>query len=164
LTVALAGLLSAAPAYAQGTAATNQVSGGLTLQEWNSDFAESKGFGIDFAHFIWGRGDNQGLSILVDFARNRFSGEETDTSFLAGGRWSFMRGGRVSLFVQATIGVMRWREDDGDSGSDLMAGAGGGVIVQLAERIGAKAQIDFWRANSDLLNRLFFGIVIFFGQ
>ena len=150
--------LTAAPAAAQRM----ELGGGVSFQEWNSDFAESKGFGIDFAHRIKTLGDHQ-ISVIGDFARHRFSGEETDTSVMAGARLKLWRARRVAVFVQGLVGVMMWSEDDGGSGNDRMIGGGGGVQITLTDRIDAKAQMDFFRANSDPVKRLLFGVVVRLG-
>lgn len=158
----LAGLalafVMAAPAGAQ------ELGGGVTVQNWNGN---SKGFGIDFT-MPFKRGDGHTLGVVVDFARNRFTDEETDVSFAGGVRMKFTRNSNFTPFAQFLVGVMRWDEDNGFDGSESLFGPGGGIQVRITDRVDVKGQFDvFWVSNledTDVVKRGWFGVVVKLGN
>lgn len=160
-------IFSASPASAQ----PNAISAGFSCQKWNSDFCQSKGFAVDFRHDIH-TAPSTATSIVVDFGWNRFTDEETDTSFVAGVRETFMRENRVSFFAQGTAGIMHWKESFpfDESGNDFLVGGGGGVIVNLTDMLGVVGQLDFWGAHDrdaddwDPVTRLTIKVVWKFGS
>jgi len=169
---------TARPVLAQGAkpagrTATTEISGGFTLQTWNSGFGESKGFAVDFARVVTRMG-NHDVRVFADFARNRFTGEETDTSVVGGLRWRLYQDGRAGFFVHGSAGVVHWVEDPDPffptgSGNDLMFGGGGGVQFDLTRRLAARGQVDFWMERDsdfhdwDLISRVYASVVIKLG-
>lgn len=156
----------AAPASAQrmdlGVGFVNQ------NQSWNGCCA--RGFGIDFSYNIT-QTETNALAIVIDAQFVKFSDafgfEETDKPIVGGLRVKFMRNKRVSAFVQGTAGVMPWSDNDGDSGTDLLVGGGGGVQVGITDRVAAKAQYDFWLDKFEdewfRIHRFFIAAVFNFG-
>jgi hypothetical protein len=159
--------LTAAPAAAQ----TTEISGGYAIQKWNSGWSDAaQGFAADLAQALH-RSNSVATSVVVDFGWTRFSGEETDTTFVGGVRFKFMRDKPVSLFVQGTTGLVHWSEDAngfvGMTGNDFMVGGGGGVQIRLNDKVDIKPfQIDWWvlpNDNNDVITRMMFGVVFKLG-
>jgi hypothetical protein len=76
----------------------------------------------------------------------------------------------VSVFAQATAGVMPWKDNDPDDGTDFVVGGGGGVHVRLTDQLDVKAQVDIMADKLGgegggwySINRFLVGAVIKFG-
>jgi hypothetical protein len=160
-------VLLAAPAAAQSF----EVGAGFAMvkQSWNDCCAY--GVGLDFAHAI-SASETRSISIVGDVSYLKFTSdpfEETDVPIVGGIRFKFLRNKRVSFFAQGTAGVMLWKDNDPDDGTDFIVGGGGGVQVRLTDLIDVKAQVD---VHADKLGggggwynitRYLFGAVIKFG-
>lgn len=161
--VALA--LTVAPASAQ-----TEVSGGFALADWNGCCAY--GFAADVSQPFY-RNKRVAVSGVGDFGWTRFSGEETDTSFVGGVRFKFMRDKAVSFFAQGTTGVVHWSEDafgpfQAMSGNDYVIGGGGGIQIRLTDTLDIKPfQIDWWvlpNDENDTIMRVTFGVAFKLGR
>ena len=160
--------LTAAPAAAQNS----ELGVGFVSQNssWNGCCAF--GFGVDFAQAIRST-DTMSIAIIGDVYRVRFSDggspafTENDASIVGGVRFKFLRDRRVAVFVQGTAGVLPWSDSDGDSGTDVLIGGGGGIQIRLTDMLDAKIQVDAWADNDDgtwySLSRWFFGATFKFG-
>src|SRR5512140_130953 len=96
--------LAAAPAAAQ----TTEVSGAYAIQRWNSGWSDAaQGFAADVAQAFY-RNKSVAIAAVGDFGWTRFSGLETDTSYIGGVRFKFLRDKTVSFFAQGTAGVVHW--------------------------------------------------------
>jgi hypothetical protein len=161
--------LTAVPAAAQ-----IEGSIGYARQCWNG--CAANGLGIDFSAPIRST-DSTALSIVGDLGWTRFRDdgftEETDTTFVGGVRYKFLRDRRVNLFVQGTAGGVHWKENDifgGFSGTQFLVGGGAGVQFVLTDMFDAKIQLDWWGTRDpdfedwDLIRRLFIAIVFKLGE
>ena len=157
-------VLLASPAAAQNT----EIAAGFGLQYSNWNGCCGKGLGIDFAQTVIKKGAWSG-AVVADFSWLRYTEadyHETNTPIVGGFRVKLFRHSRLSLFAQGTAGVMPWTDSEGDSGTDLLVGGGGGVQIRLTDLIDARAQFDIW-ANKDLdwywTDRFLFAIVFKLG-
>jgi hypothetical protein len=156
---ALMGMALVAAMATPAAAQQNVIGAGYSYQNWNGS---SGGFGVDFARAVREATDRT-MSVVVDFGWHRFAGEETDISFMGGGRMSFTKNAQVTPFVQFLVGVMHWSEDFFGSGNDVALGPGGGVLVPITDTIDVKGQIDIlWvhDFNWDTVTRVFVGVAI----
>jgi hypothetical protein len=144
------------------------VSGGFTVQDWNSAWDGSKGFAIDGGGVIHKTSKTAG-ALYADFSINKFTDEETDTSIVGGFRELFMVNKYFVPFVHGSAGNMHWSQTAPftDSGNDFMVGGGGGVMVNFSKMFGAKVQYDFWKAKSgdswDNISRWLFAVTYMWG-
>lgn len=160
-------LSPAAPAAAQNS----EVGAGFAIlkQSWNECCAY--GLGVDFAQSIR-RSPTRSIAIVGDFSYLKFTRDpfsETDIPIVGGVRFRFLRDKRISVFAQATAGVLLWKDSDPDDETDFIVGGGGGVQVRLTDLLDVKAQVDI---HADKLgdgggwyniSRFLFGAVIKFG-
>lgn len=138
-------VVSAAPARAQVWA-----SAAFTLQEWNSDPADSMGFALDFGGVIHKTSKTAG-ALYVDFSYNSFQDfDENDLGFVGGFREFFMVHKRVMPYVHVSTGLMRWSVPDFDiSSNDWTIGFGAGVQFPITDMFGVKVQYDWWKPWED---------------
>ena len=151
----------ATPAAAQGTGTSEtapSVGVGLVINKWvEFDDFTSKGIHADFHKPL----NRPGLGLVVDvsFAKDE---DETDTTVGGGVRYTVFRSGNTRVFVQGTVGLVRFSVDE-FSDSAFYVAPGGGVLFGLNDKVDIKAQIDFlinngWETDDGNIFRFIIGV------
>lgn len=170
-TLAVAGVLGAAPPAAAQVDTRASVSAGVAFLRW-LDFESfiSTGASFDFVKpGIFGSSLPE-WAIVGDVGfYHEGDTPETDSSFMGGVRYT-KKVGQWNLFAQGQVGGVHWTIPDGGSNSGVAFVPGGGAVVMFSERFGLKAQVDYfvmkWNnsvEDGDLL-RVFGGLEIKLGK
>jgi hypothetical protein len=160
---------TAAPSFAQNpppSDETPRVGVAFMLLKWLDDDYTNKGLGIDFSQPVT-LGGNRKFSVVGDLGWGKTDGE-TDFTLGGGLRFTTPAGSRARVFVQGTVGFIRWSIEDCCDDSAIFFAPGGGVLIPITDKVDVKGQLDYlipnWDGYDDKLLRILLGVTIRVGR